>query len=192
MEWLWRGRGRQILAGPDQPDSIHVLPLPLAMQARFEERLDSVADHCRRLSTRGHDGKALWSLGDDEIAKQMLFGDDHARRDLCDAVAARRLGDGSKSGNPYGGGRILCFQPSMTLSEGDAVEPTNGLLNEDACPGPGTWIWYLPASKRNYDVLLAWIPEHFAAGVDQAVETNTTACIWWADRRILNAVGLLA
>ena len=84
-------------------------------------------------------------------------------------------------------GRLLLFEPGLTMSDGLAKKLTDGFLDVHNCPPPGLWLGYL---FRGYtlngetiadDVLISWIPDSEIGRVSDGIDINAEGCISWAD-----------
>jgi hypothetical protein len=73
------------------------------------------------------------------------------------------------------GGRLLCFDPSMTLSDGAALLSSGGFFDNHNVPPWDTWLCF--ADDR---YLVSWVPPAFVDLVDDGIEVNPEACILWA------------
>jgi hypothetical protein len=85
-------------------------------------------------------------------------------------------------------GRMLIFDPGLTLSDGAAMVESSGFFDAGNTPAWDTWIAYVeeepprPESWTKLDsYLVCWIPAVFVALVDRAVAVNPERCLLWAD-----------
>lgn len=79
-------------------------------------------------------------------------------------------------------GRVLCFWLDVYLFEALERDECNGFLDERAIAPTETWIACLQTGVHRGEPcwsLLSWVPERFVAGIQAAINVNTTGCLQW-------------
>jgi hypothetical protein len=132
---------------------------------------------------------AVWELCplEKQLRSEELRPDDikwprsaQQRRDVVDRLAERRA---EKLGNPAAaaapgltrlGGRLLLFNPDLTLSDGCARSETKGFYDDENTPPWDLWLSYEEPH------LVCWVPPVLAALAGIGVEVNPEECITWA------------
>lgn len=107
--------------------------------------------------------------------------------DHCEAV---KLYSQSSSGKDHRaprllGGRLLYYEPDMTLSEGLAESETPYFDDQD-CPPWEAWVGWIAARSTGPDdsaFLIAWVHPHLVDAVQWGINVSTTDCIGWLNER---------
>lgn len=81
-------------------------------------------------------------------------------------------------------GRVLCFWLDKYLFEALERDESYGFLDERAIAPTETWIACLQTGVDRGEPcwsLVSWVPARFVAGVQAAINVNTTGCIQWLE-----------
>ena len=90
------------------------------------------------------------------------------------------------------GGRLLVFNPDMSLSDGAAETASRGFFDTDNTPPWDTWLCFVDETAGapvrvgpNFAVwrafLISWVPEPLLDDIAEAVLVNPEQCVIWAD-----------
>ncbi len=95
------------------------------------------------------------------------------------------------------GGRLLCSEPDVTVSDGVSQLESNGFIDYDDIPACDTWV-YGGTDGDLGRYLIAWIPAPLHPLVEQGMEYNCVECVRWLDSSciysflpVLRAEGLI-
>lgn len=80
------------------------------------------------------------------------------------------------------GGRILWYEPDLTLFEGLPAGETSGYIDQYECPPWESWIGWIEG-QGDRPFLLAWVHPHLIASVTRGISVSVTSCIGWLDER---------
>ncbi|RMG18989.1 MAG: hypothetical protein D6731_00530 [Planctomycetota bacterium] len=194
-------------------------PAPRAPRAESErvialrEVLAETAVWCRERATAADPKGSLRSDALRTAAFHPPWAEGVARRaQAVAALCARRAQALGSSGWPspaprahgLGGGRLLCFDPDATLSDGAAEEASEGFFDADNLPPWDTWLAYAvdgvpPGSWQSFgSYLVCYVPPALLGPARRGVEANPEGSLCWADdlrgpfARALRAAGFLA
>lgn len=149
-------------------------------------------------SERKYIGQAIWGSEAAEAAHTAQV--EHRRRLVAGLSIYRQhlveIAGGSANAYKHVG-RILCYCPDETLSDGAAHALSEGFLDWDNQPPADTWIGYVPRCSRGCvgNFLLSWVPDAWVQRVEQGIEVNPEDCLWWdstASRTVAEHVRVLA
>lgn len=99
------------------------------------------------------------------------------------------------------GGRILVFDPKITLSDGLVENSTAGLFAGDNCPAWDLWIDYIvdrsikpedDFGRNKVGLLLAWLPAPLLAICNRGLDVHIEDCIYWLTAESAAAYDMLS
>ncbi|MFN7770031.1 MAG: hypothetical protein ACK5WR_17230 [Planctomycetaceae bacterium] len=80
------------------------------------------------------------------------------------------------------GGRLLCYFPDDTLSDGAAEHVSDGFFDYFNTPPWDTWVGYFEDRETRYDnYLLSYVPERLVALAEGGILVNPERCILWLE-----------
>lgn len=74
---------------------------------------------------------------------------------------------------PVRAGRVLCYRPGESLSDGGAEKATQGWLDGDGVPPWDTWLSY------GVGVLRSWVPAYAESLVQTGIDVNADTSLSW-------------
>lgn len=80
-------------------------------------------------------------------------------------------------------GRILYFEPSLSLFDGAAMVASGGFFDVETFPPSDTWIAYVgeePNPRFLSGYILSWVPESLVELIDGALKVDPLESIRWA------------
>lgn len=77
-------------------------------------------------------------------------------------------------------GQILVAEIDSTVTDGASEVSSEGLIDIYDCPPIDTWFYLINNPTRR--TLYAWIPKQFVYNVNEAIEVNCVACLYWLKR----------
>jgi hypothetical protein len=87
---------------------------------------------------------------------------------------------------PLTGGRILAYNPDMTLSDGASALATQDFFDNEDIPPWDTWLVYVTddyvrGTDQEYSsYLLSWVPDALVNVVAHGIDMGIEGCILWA------------
>jgi uncharacterized protein (TIGR02996 family) len=173
-------------------DWADVFGLPLTADeeaALFATRLAETVAWCAGAKRRDFRTPVLqpphivWSKGSALTVTRMSVDRQVIVNRLLDTRARLMSGRGGAPRTPWkvSDGRLLAFFPDVTLSDGEAVEQSRGLLDLDNVPAWDTWVWAgAEVGGGSHDsFLVTWVPPPLVEAVDFAVRFNDEECVQW-------------
>ena len=87
----------------------------------------------------------------------------------------------------YEKGRILEYNPFMSLDDGAACFASTGFFDYSNGPPWDTWLSYTPPSSLPGS-LYSWVPTDFILLVEEGIYANPEACLRWSDDGVIEKI----
>jgi hypothetical protein len=151
---------------------------------QFKERLSETSRWCTSKAC-SHDPAN--SLRSSELAPDQEEDWQAVVESVCER-RAHLIGRNPACTPSVAAGRLLIFDPGLTLSDGAAMVESSGFFDAGNTPPWDTWIAYVKEEPQRSEswtkldsYLVCWIPVVFVDLVERAVAVNPERCLLWSD-----------